>query len=283
MKDGLDPYGSSSAAYMNQVEFDKLGEVGDVAKKILQLSSKLGGVAVSAAFPAIPTLLNGPLSSLADLLVGIVAGNTKVNVEQFAYCVVHDLQCVVHDQQKLGSSFDKLDELLSSVRDQQLFLQGAIEASTSATQERTMRLAKVVVSGILRPNDPDEMVTEFLRMTSALIETDVHVLRVTARLQEPSSDPIEEVDQEEKSKRGDNRRTKLYKDWPQILADVESKGLSDMSVRSAFVRLQALGLVEPITSGFDAGEPRYEVLELGRLYVDYLYDLRNDSDLGGSN
>lgn len=213
---------------------------------------------------ALPSPWSTTIATLGEQLLDLAVGKTKLNLEQFAICVIRDLQ-------RIGYSVDKLDEQFASVRVRNLLIQGAVEARTSTTHERTERLARVVVSGMVNSNDPEDLVTEFLRMSSALAATDVFCLRIAAQIQAPASHPVENIELEEK--RRNERRMELYGDWPKILEELKSESLSYMSVRSAFVRLQALGLADPVAGGFDAGDPTYEILELGRLYLAYLYDL----------
>jgi hypothetical protein len=260
MKDGLDPYGSETEAALAYFEMDQLQDHGPIPQRLADLAAALGGPLAELLVPDPSGVARTGVSVIVSKILKLASQKEKLNLTDMLYYVANDLN-------RLGK---QVDELKKNDRSKRLFLQAGMEARTASSEDCVKRLAAVVVSGILRPTDPEDLVAEFLRMTSTLTETDVLVLRTLSNYQE-------ELLVSDTGDDSNKRRTKLHQEWSQLLESLRSKDIFEMSSRAALVRLQSLGLVEPITGGFDAVTPRYEVLELGIRYLEYLIDEDDDS------
>ena len=253
MKDGLDPLASVSAAYLNQIELERLGDVGPVAQTILGFAAKVGASICSSAARKLPEVLRAPLSVLTEQLLNTALQGAKLNVETYAYCVSADLQ-------RLGK---QIDDLFDSQAKIDFFIEGARRARDASSRDKVLRLAQVVVSGVVSDDDGEEKVIEFIRFASELNETDIQVLKEVHSFQ--------------------SKLNPKFKDhWAQgvrramnnsVLLDVNRQPFDDQTVRSACARLQALGLVGQIggtVSDTSPGETPYAVLDLGREFLSYL-------------
>jgi len=252
MKDGLDPLASESAAYLNQLELASLNKPGEIAQRLLALSGKLGEKALTLAFPSFPESIRAPLGSLCERLLDRTVQSESINIETFAYYVVADLQ-------RLGCAI----ETLTDKRELKYFVEGARKARDASSADKVFRLSQVVVTGMVSRSDPDEKVVEFIRFAADLNETDIHVLsQMYARQHTFNSKFVPQWAQEIR---------RAMHDRP--LADSMGGFMNDQYVRSAYARLQSLGLVVALggtASDTSPGENHYAILTLGKEFVEYL-------------
>ncbi len=138
-------------------------------------------------------------------------------------------------------------------------------SATRASNEKLDYFAAIAVSGALvYRSDPVEQTQEFLRITSQLTATDIFVLRET----EKSQGALKQWPGQMESWLHD-----IQIGWKPLLESLKGHGISEMNYRSAFVRLQALGLVERMQPNMSTNAPTdvpYALLELGKLYLSYL-------------
>jgi hypothetical protein len=253
MKDGLEPLASASAAYMNQLELGHLSDVGEVAQQILSVSSKLVELPLKLAFPDLAAGVASQINRLAGVLVEKATKSEALNVETFAYCVIADLQ-------RLGKD---LEALVRSDREAKFLVEGGRRARDASSLEKVLRLSQVVVSGVLASEDPNEKVSEFIRFAAELNETDIHVLSVMYTLQHQFNS------KEVPTWASEVRRVMHDRE----ITDKDGNVMDDQYVRSAYARLQALGLVVQFggtASDTSPGEQHYAILTLGKEFYQYL-------------
>jgi hypothetical protein len=253
MKDGLDPLGSATAAYLNNLEQSGLNDLGDVAQKIISLTGKLSIAAIKLALPGVPDVLLEPAGRLSEWLIDTTVKTKKANVETFAYLVVTDLNL-------LGRH---IDDLSNPNRNLALFLQGANKARVADNADKVRRLAQVVLNGVVSENDPEEKVNEFIRFAAELNETDIHVLKVLYDRQSGFNPKFV-------AEWAQNVRRSMH-DYP--IPDSSGGTMDDQYVRSAYARLQALGLAVQLggtASDTSPAEQHYALLKLGKEFFQYL-------------
>jgi hypothetical protein len=250
MKDGIDPYSSELAAALSYFELSQtLENQAAIPQKLLDLAQQLGGPLAALVLPSGDHIVKTGLAFLTRKIFEVCAHKEQLNIESMLYYIASDFDRIGKD----------IEELKKTRRNRELFTQGLMEARLSRTEDCVKRLAAVVVSGIGHPEDPEELVTEFLRISTVLTETDVLILRAAASL--PPNTGSDE---------NQSWRNSVFAGWTRVVGDLKASGISEMTYRSALVRLQALGLAEAMDPGFGGGRAPYEVLELGRHYLGYL-------------
>jgi hypothetical protein len=254
VKEGLDPYSSRTAAYVNQRDNERLSDLGELAQKILAVSAKFGSAgAIKLISPALPDLLNDALGSLTEFLLSKSVQGATLQVDEFALLVIADLQ----DHQV------NIKELFESVRNLKVFVEGARKARDADSAEKVRRLSQVVTTGVMTSSDPQEKVLEFIRFAAELNETDIYILSQLYKIQHTFN-------------------PKFVSEWAQsvrkamhdrVILDSAGGPVDDQYVRSAYARLQAIGLAVQLggtASDTSPGEQHYALLKLGKEFYMYL-------------
>jgi len=168
-----------------------------------------------------------------------------------------------------------------------IFVNAADEARRVHDREKISRLAKIATSGALRESDLTQKIDEFIRIGGILIDPDILVLqaifdqqnaicrRTSERENSISSDASSEYIHNTLANGEAKWSNEVFESWKQLRHISSSSGVSltRSTVRSAIVRLEALGLVADVSSngadGLLYGRP-CGLLDLGYEFIEYL-------------
>ncbi len=226
---------------------------------------------------AISEKLEPAIGAPGVAILRLLGAKAEVDVEAFVDCVVSEF----------GLVHKNIAEVQKSQRALEIFLHGAEEARRSSDHEKTKRLAKIVTTGILSPNEPDQKISEFIRIAGILIDVDILVLNAIYQTQHEllkrnlewvqrfTTDPTQDHNQNALANRENNWTIEVYEAWKQLrgVPRGDGKFLTRTDIRSAIVRLESVGLVSDIP-GSGAEGPIFGrpcgLLELGCEFVEYL-------------
>jgi len=200
------------------------------------------------------------LAILWDRVSNLLARNRRERWEEFFDALRNDLMRKLQNQDK------KLEEFPTQVdsnRLSEIVTEGIRRSEQAATREKAKRLGTVAASGILRPNDPLELVTEFLRFAQELSETDILVLREMQKAQ-ANCNP----DRFQGARADDVRKVMNTFQVKQS----DGKVLDYGYVKSSFARLQSLGLAIQLSSQSNTSPENlpFELLRLGNEFLEYI-------------
>jgi hypothetical protein len=263
MDESCGQFDGESAAYLKQVDSEEAARATpESARRVLS----------SIAGKAEPFF-----GKTGTAILGWLGDEAKFNALEFARCVVDEF----------ARAGRKLDEVEDAQRALKIYIHGADEAIRSHDREKISRLAAIATTGILNPVASSQKIDEFIRVAGILIDSDILVLSVIFESQcgiltnylkatnNFSRDETQEYIRNAISNMEASWTNEIYASWKYITftsaGSVQS--LDRSSVRSAIVRLSAVGLVADIpSSGVDGplyGSP-CALLELGYDFIQYL-------------
>jgi hypothetical protein len=233
--------------------------------QFLGIANTFGNTAKSIAKALCKLVISPTPHTLGSLPAEVVRGwqsdaakRTEENQIYVVDAIVDKLNLHDHELLKDTVRLDRLEDTVSHT---------LAYVSSVTSRDRLDSLAAIAVSGaMVFVTDPIEQTEEFLRIAISLQNTDVMVLREIKEIQGTETQGFHGSSQ---------FLHQVQVSWKPVLLKLEQCGIQPLNYRSAFVRLQAAGLLErtepaPYENGL--GETPYQMLELGERFLEYLED-----------
>jgi hypothetical protein len=204
-------------------------------------------------------------------LKGLAARKDEDNLIYFGEALVNDIRRLyrLNDEMRM-----QVGEILASKQFQMIVANATLHVTRTNVEIRLRRLAHIIANGVREGDLESESLDDMMRTAATLTERDIEVLQIVYGMQSDMVSPENLTKQRGERTNDLQRRWQVW--WSQHIKDY--KGVRGLEFKNSCARLQAAGLVGPLSKSF-AQSPTQDDLELlltGLRFYEHLQEISRE-------